>query len=78
MPCLSSFLSPVKIVNLCVTELFSSALFCFSCCTGYLGYTSGFSLTCMVFFVSVVGDCLSINLKHFYTSYNDNLMWMLE
>uniref|UniRef100_A0A8C0B018 Solute carrier family 38 member 4 n=1 Tax=Buteo japonicus TaxID=224669 RepID=A0A8C0B018_9AVES len=30
---------------------------------GYLGYTSGFSLTCMVFFVSVVGDCLGIVSK---------------
>uniref|UniRef100_A0A8C5JNS4 Solute carrier family 38 member 4 n=1 Tax=Junco hyemalis TaxID=40217 RepID=A0A8C5JNS4_JUNHY len=49
---------------------------------GYLGYTSGFSLTCMVFFVSVVGDCFgivsrqihcickySVNLKYFYTLY---------
>lgn len=40
----------------------------------------------MVFFVSVVGDCLGIvssqmqtvNLKYFYTSYHDNLMQILE
>jgi len=58
MPHLTSFLLSIMTMNLYVAELYF-----FSCFTGYLGYTSGFSLTCMVFFVSVVGDCLVLVSK---------------